>query len=46
MVAVVAAALAIYGPAKGRAAARAMDPRSTERLVRWVTVASSLLVVP
>src|SRR5439155_22599203 len=38
--AVVAAALAIWGPPNGRVAARAKDPRSIERLVRLVTVAS------
>src|SRR5438445_12894174 len=41
-VGVVGAALSIWGAAKGRAAARAKDPCSTERLVRSVTAASSL----
>jgi hypothetical protein len=42
MVAVVVAALAIYGRAKIPAAARLKDPRRNERLVRSAMTASSL----
>src|SRR5437870_7319795 len=41
MLAVVAAALAMWGAARRWVAPRAIEPRSTERLVRWAMTVSS-----